>query len=199
MATQVGGLVGGFLKDLEKKQEQHQGQKIYACLENIDIPMEAKIGFTSRFPEQIVINSVKHSTKPSTKINKSLEDCIATYCRNPQWITKSKEEIQAEKIAEADRIREAEQTRKQLAESIAHEVHKLHPPSYTEYPGIGGKMLKFANWLVKSESNRVEIHNPNNYDQKESIYFDDKCFRNKFEHFLRKFQLPIPALVAKLP
>ncbi len=170
---------GGGLHKKEKKQ------KIYPCLEKLDLKMIDKTRLTKDFPEELVAKSVAYCTRPSFKIHTSFDGSIFHFCKYPEQIVISREEILAQKQKENDAKLEKQQARKFFAEKTREFLWPYCKQTLNDVyacPRTSHEYISFRN-------DRTE----------EKIYYSNDSFKNNLEHLLIKFALPLPKFLNQIP
>lgn len=157
-------MVGGFSKEI----------KIFQCLQKVDIPQKDKVRLCKQFSEPVVAKSVAHCTKPNFKVQTTLDASIFYFCKNPDHIVETKEEIAARKLKEEDekhdRILYCKAVAREAKKTLWHKAREMEVNLYD------------ANDYFEIYNDRV----------KEKLYYSDEKFVPLFAHFLTKFGLQIP-------
>lgn len=166
-------LVGGLHKESKKVD-------IYQCLQKVNIQDKDKIRLTGQFDEATVSKAVAHCTKPNFKVQSSLDSSIFYFCKNPQHITLTKEEIQAQKLKEEDQKREREYFRKQAAQSLVKQF-------WNKCRELGIRLIDTNDYLEIS-TDRIS----------EKIYYSDLRFSHLVSHLLGKIGLEVPKFLQKV-
>ncbi len=167
------GSVGGLSKESKKID-------IYQCLRGIDIQDKDKIRITSQFDEMTVSKAVAHCTKPSFKVQTSLDSSIFYFCKNPSHIKAPKEEIQAQKLKEEDEKRDREENRRQAGSAVMKYF-------WTKCRELGV--------FIREQQDYLQISNDR---ISEKLYYADHQFGNLLSHLLIKVGLESPKFLESL-
>lgn len=160
-------LVGGLPKEI----------KFYQCLQKVDIQDKDKIRLSSQFDEPTVAKAVAHCTKKGFKVQTSLDSSIFYFCKNPDHIVKTKEEIQAEKLKLEDEKRDRMMQRKYLG----NEVMKFF-----------WKAAREIGVYIRENQDYMEISNDR---IQEKVYYSNDRFAALVAHALQKVGLGIPPML----
>lgn len=163
--------VGGLHK--ESKEEID----IYRCLQQVNIQPKDKIRITKFFSEEIVIKAVAHCTKPNFKVQTSLDSSIFYFCKNPDHIVKTKEELQAEKIKLEDEKRDRAMQFQHLCRAVIKYL-------WTAARDLGV--------YIRENNDYMEISNDR---IKEKVYYSNDRFAALVVHNLKKVGLEVPPML----
>ena len=141
---------------------------------------------TKTYTEDLVKKVIKYVTNPSFKPQKSLDASIFYFCKNPEHMTSTKDEIQKKKQADEDKKRDIEWERKKLSELISLELNKIKK-----------RDIKDKNWYFPARVSHeyLELQRENEVCK---IDFKDDKFKEKVEKYLIKFDYQIPNLIKHL-
>ncbi len=163
--------------------ESQELKKIYACLQNIPIKENDKARITAEFPEDIVKKAILHCTSADFKVKKRLDSSIFHYCKNPDQIMPTKEQVAKVKQVKKDNQEVIIANRKKICEKIPKLLVELLPSD------------KDARSRFRPNCESVEISNDR---IKDNVFFNAPDFKNAVIHQMRKCELPIPDLVYEM-
>jgi|SRR5690606_37539070 len=172
-------LVGGF-SESKKKEDQKPDEPIkpYAILDSVLISDVDKARLTKSFDEPLVTKALAYVTRPSFKIKGTLDSALFYFCRNPDHMKETQDDLARKKS------KEIEQQAEKIASNrlFAMEKQKL----------LWDSIKSFRIWWSETQGDDGYLEITSDDGRHASkIYYKSALFEREFEHIFRKIGLDI--------
>lgn len=178
-------LVGG-LSSKDKFSNKNENNKFpYLCLESVSIHINDKIRLTDEYSEDVVQKSLAFVNSEDFKLQGTLDQAIFYFCKHPEHIKETKDEIDNRKMRENEEESIKITMRRRISDNICYESMKYIRENEMNPDLSPRSLIEYIEFIIN--------------DKVQKIKYDQSNFREFIKKILKQLGLPVFEIVNELP